>query len=195
PRRRPPRRQRGGGRAVAGARRRRALDHRAPAEEYAACGPIEGGMPRIGGTAGLPPVLPLLPVRRLPVVNVALPGRRAPAEGRLHPAVYRAITAGLRAFDLLGGAAFAVVDVPLLFETGHGSDFDRVIVTASPPELQRQRLVDRGLTEAEAEQRLTAQWPTAEKTSRADFVVRTDGSFEETARQVDEILQKLKGKS
>jgi len=122
-------------------------------------------------------------------------GARRDLEALVHPAVYRAITAGLRAFDLLGGAAFAVVDVPLLFETGHGSDFDRVIVTASPPELQRQRLVDRGLTEAEAEQRLTAQWPTAEKTSRADFVVRTDGSFEETARQVDEILQKLKGKS
>ena len=69
-----------------------------------------------------------------------------------------------------------------------------MIVTASPPELQRQRLVDRGLTEAEAEQRLTAQWPTAEKTSRADFVVRTDGSFEETARQVEEIIQKLKGR-
>jgi dephospho-CoA kinase len=120
---------------------------------------------------------------------------RRDLEAIVHPAVYRAIVAGLRAFELLGGASFAVVDVPLLFETGHASDFDRVIVTAAPFDLQLQRLIARGMTEVEARRRIAAQLPTDEKTLRAHFVIRSDGSFEDTDRQVDEVLRKLKGKS
>lgn len=114
-------------------------------------------------------------------------------EAIVHPAVYRAITAGLRAFERLGEPAFAVVDVPLLYETGHAPDFDRVIVTVSPPDVQIERLVNRGLTVLEARQRLAAQMPTGEKASRADFVIRTDDSFESTNRQVEEIVRKLEG--
>jgi dephospho-CoA kinase len=54
--------------------------------------------------------------------------RRA-LEAIVHPAVYRSIAAGLRAFELMG-SQLAVVDVPLLYETAHERDFDRVIVTA-----------------------------------------------------------------
>ena len=116
---------------------------------------------------------------------------RRDLEAIVHPAVYRAITAGLRAFELLGGAPFAVVDVPLLFETGHASDFDRVIVTSAPADVQLQRLIDRGLSEVEARRRMAAQMPTDEKARRADFVIRTDGSVEETERQVEEIVTAL----
>ena len=112
-------------------------------------------------------------------------------EAIVHPAVYRAITAGLRAFERLGGSALVVVDVPLLYESGHAQDFDRVVVTASPVELQLQRLRARGLTDTEARQRLAAQRPTDEKVARADFVIRTDGPVEDTNRQVEEILQAL----
>ena len=62
------------------------------------------------------------------------------------------------------------------------------IVTACPMEVQVARLLKRGMSDAEARQRLAAQWPTEEKAPRADFVIRTDGSFEETDRQVDETL-------
>jgi dephospho-CoA kinase len=116
---------------------------------------------------------------------------RRDLEAIVHPAVYRAIAAGVRAFELTGRYPFAVVDVPLLFETGAEKTFDRVIVTACPPALQVARLVERGLTEDAARQRLAAQWPTEEKTRRADFVVTTDGSFENTDAQVDEIYRKL----
>ena len=112
-------------------------------------------------------------------------------EAIVHPAVYRAIAAGLRGFELLGSYPFAVVDVPLLYETSHAGDFDCVIVTACAPDLQVARLVERGMAEAEARQRLAAQWPTEEKTRSADFVVTTDGSFENTDAQVDEIYRKL----
>ena len=116
---------------------------------------------------------------------------RRELEAIVHPAVYRAIAAGLRAFELIGGSPLAIVDVPLLYETGHQSDFDRVIVTVCPVDVQLRRLIERGLTAAEARQRLAAQAPAAEKAARADFVINTEGSFEETDRQVDEMVATL----
>ena len=126
-----------------------------------------------------------------PIVFADAAARRD-LEAIVHPAVYRAITAGLRAFELLGGSPLAMVDVPLLYETGHSADFDRVIVAACPLEVQMQRLVKRGMTEGEASQRLTAQWPTGEKALRADFVISTEGSFEETNQQVAQVFQNLR---
>jgi len=115
---------------------------------------------------------------------------RRDLETIVHPAVYRAITAGLHGFELVGDP-IAVVDVPLLFETGGEKAFDRVVVTACSPELQMARLVERGLTEGAARQRIAAQWPTEKKVARADFVIRTDGSFEATDRQVELVLKQL----
>ncbi|PYR58997.1 MAG: dephospho-CoA kinase, partial [Acidobacteria bacterium] len=65
--------------------------------------------------------------------------------------------------------------------------------TVCPPEMQIARLVERGMAPIEARQRLDAQMPTAEKAARADFVIRTDGSFEETDKQIDEVYRKLLG--
>ncbi len=129
--------------------------------------------------------------RALAPIVFADPAARRDLERIVHPAVYRAIVAALRELELAATAPFAVVDVPLLYESGHASAFDRVIVTASPADVQLERLVRRGLTPAEARQRLAAQLPTVEKASRADFVVRTDGSLDDTDRQVDEILREL----
>ena len=91
------------------------------------------------------------------------PAARRDLEAIVHPAVYRAIIAGLRGFELVGESRLAVVDVPLLYESGHEGDFDRVIVTSSPVETQLSRLRKRGLSDAEAHQRLAAQWPTHQK--------------------------------
>jgi len=125
-----------------------------------------------------------------PVVFSDLDARRD-LEAIVHPAVYRAITAGLHAFERIGTYPMAVVDIPLLYETGHGPDFDKVIVTACPPEMQLARLIARGVPETEARQRLEAQWPTAEKATRADFVIKTDGTYEETDRQVRQLFEEL----
>lgn len=119
---------------------------------------------------------------------------RRDLEAIVHPAVYRAITAGLRVFELLGHSK-AVVDVPLLYETGAEKDFDRVIVTTCPRELQIARLVQRGLREDAAVQRLAAQWAVDEKAKRADFVIRTDGTFDQTDKQVAEIVRRLEAVS
>ena len=116
---------------------------------------------------------------------------RRELEAIVHPAVYRAITAGLRAFELLEAPPFAVVDVPLLFETGHAATFDHVVATLCPAATQIARLKERGLSGAEAAQRLAAQMPAEEKASRATFVIRTGGTFAETDRQVETVLRNL----
>ena len=79
------------------------------------------------------------------------------------------------------GTRVAIADIPLLFETGHEHDFDRVIVVrlrarraAAPADGPRRP--DR----AGARARLAAQWPIDEKVARADYVIRTDGTFAET---------------
>ena len=120
------------------------------------------------------------------------PIARRELEAIVHPGVYRAIAAGMRAFERMGDGALAVVDVPLLYETGAEKDFDKVVVTSCAPETQRARLVARGLSDAAARQRLAAQWPTEKKTSRADFVITTDGSFAETDEQVARVLENLR---
>jgi dephospho-CoA kinase len=128
--------------------------------------------------------------RLAPIVFADAAARRD-LEALVHPAVYRAIAAGLRAFDLLGGFPIAIVDVPLLYESGHETDFERVIATTCPVEMQRARLLERGLSESDVRQRLAAQWPADKKADRADFVIRTDGTFEDTDRQVVDVLARL----
>jgi dephospho-CoA kinase len=128
---------------------------------------------------------------RLAPIVFADHASRKDLEAIVHPAVSRAITAGLRAFELTGAYPFAVVDIPLLYETGAEKAFDRVIATVCSPALQVTRLVKRGLTEAEARQRLAAQWPAERKATHADYVIRTDGSFAETLRQLDAVLEQL----
>jgi dephospho-CoA kinase len=89
-------------------------------------------------------------------------------------------------------APFAVADIPLLFESQREGDFDAVIVTACEPETQLRRLMARdGLGEAEARQRIAAQWPLEKKIANADYVIRTDGTFDETNRQVDAVVSRL----
>ena len=119
------------------------------------------------------------------------PIARRELEAIVHPGVYRAIAMGIRASEMMGDP-LVIVDMPLLYETGAEKDFDKVVVTSCAPETQLARLVARGLTDAAARQRLAAQWPTEKKTSRADFVITTDGSFAETDLQVVRVLENLR---
>jgi dephospho-CoA kinase len=128
---------------------------------------------------------------KLGTIVFADPAARRELEAIVHPAVYRAIAAGLRAFELEAVHPFAVVDVPLLFESGYEKQFDRVVVTACRPDIQLARLRARGMSDDEAQRRIAAQWPTDRKIPGATYVVRTDGAFEETDRQVNEIYDKL----
>jgi dephospho-CoA kinase len=102
------------------------------------------------------------------------------------------VEAALRGLERAGGTDVAIVEVPLLHETGRATAFDRVIATVCPPDLQLARLMARGLAEPDARARLAAQMPAAEKGRRADFLIDTGGSLAETDRQVDEIWTRLR---
>ena len=129
---------------------------------------------------------------KLGAIVFADAGARRALEQIVHPAVYRAIAAGMRAFELLERSPVAVADIPLLYETGHAGDFDRVIATVCPRPMQIRRLKERGLSDAEAEQRLAAQMSADEKALRADYIIQTDDTIESTNAQVDQILESLK---
>ncbi|MFO7694275.1 MAG: dephospho-CoA kinase [Vicinamibacterales bacterium] len=117
---------------------------------------------------------------------------RQDLEAILHPAVYRAIETWMRDWET-GGAIMAVAEIPLLFETGHESDFDCVVVTACEGEEQVRRVVLRsGVSEEDARRRIAAQWPLSEKVRRADLVVRTDGTIEDTRRQARAVWDALR---
>ena len=115
---------------------------------------------------------------------------RADLEAIVHPDVYRRIREWFA--RLPPGTAVAIADIPLLYETGHEHEFDGTIVCACAPDEQLRRLVVRdGLGEEEARARLAAQWPIDEKVKRADYVIRTDGSFAETDAEVRRVYDRL----
>jgi dephospho-CoA kinase len=120
---------------------------------------------------------------------------RRQLEAIVHPAVYRAIAAGLRAFERIETAALAIVDVPLLFESGREGDFDSVVATLCSPARQRERLVARGLSDDDIAKRLAAQWPAAEKAARAEFVISTEGTYRDTEAEIDTTLKALQVRS
>jgi dephospho-CoA kinase len=116
---------------------------------------------------------------------------RADLEAIVHPEVYRRIREWLA--NLPPHTSLAIADIPLLLETGHEHEFDRVIVCGCDPAEQIRRIVARdGLSEAEARARLAAQWPIEEKVARADYVIDTGGTSADTERQIKVTYEKLK---
>lgn len=115
---------------------------------------------------------------------------RRDLEAIVHPAVRRAIEAFFLA--LPPDTRVAVADIPLLFETGRQAAFDCIVVVACAPETQVARVMARdGLSRADAERRVAAQWPIAKKAQLADEVISTDGTFADTDAQVDALLTRL----
>ena len=117
---------------------------------------------------------------------------RADLEAIIHPEVYRRIREW--SANLPAGTRVSIADIPLLFETGHHHQFDRIIVCAcdAAEQIRRIRMRD-GLSEPEARDRLNAQWPIEEKVARADHVIRTDGTIAETTERVGEVYRLLVG--
>jgi dephospho-CoA kinase len=128
--------------------------------------------------------------RKLGALVFADPAKRRILEAIIHPAVRKATDDW---FAALGAdVPFAIADIPLLYETGRHNDFEVVIVAAAEPDEQVRRIVARDrLNEVEARQRIAAQLPITEKVARADYVIRTDGTFDATNRQVQEIYQAM----
>lgn len=113
--------------------------------------------------------------------------KRAQLNAILHPMIIAEIAAQLEAHD--GPDTLVFGDVPLLFECGMESMFDRIWVVSVPRDVQIARLFARdGLSESEAVRRIDAQMPLEEKERRADEVIRTDGPIPQTQRQIDALI-------
>ena len=110
-------------------------------------------------------------------------------EGIIHPLVRREEVRFLDEAER-AGAPIAVLDIPLLFETGADRRVDAVVVVTAPAEMQRARALGRtGMTEEKFQALLAKQMPDAEKRRRADFVVDTSKGFDFAREQVHAILQ------
>lgn len=116
-------------------------------------------------------------------------------EGIVHPLVKRKQLSFL-ADAKARGAALAVLDIPLLFETGRERDVDVVIVVSTGAELQRQRALARpGMTAEKLAFILSRQLPDDQKRARADYVIDTSESIESTAHEVDRVIACLTEKA
>lgn len=91
------------------------------------------------------------------------------------------------------GAPVAVVDIPLLYETGGEKRVDAVVVVTTAPDVQRERILARdGMTPEKLDAILTRQLPDAEKRKRADFVVDTSNGLDPVRAQIREILEQAR---
>ena len=109
-------------------------------------------------------------------------------EAIVHPLVRAREAAFLQKQRELG-CSIVVLDIPLLFETGADARVDKVVVVTCEPEVQRQRVLSRpGMTEEKFALILSRQTPDAEKRARADFVIPTGGTLDDTRAAVADVL-------
>jgi dephospho-CoA kinase len=149
---------------------------------------IEAAFPGTTGTMG---VAGAAEVNRQKLGEYVLgdPAAMARLEAIVHPLVRRE---ELRFLDAAAnaGAAVAVLEIPLLFETGADRRVDAVVVVTAPPDVQRARAFERpGMTEEKFRAVLARQMPDAEKRRRADFIVDTSQGFDSARAQVRAILR------
>ncbi len=135
-------------------------------------------------------------------VDRALLGQRVLGDGAamkrleaiVHPLVREAEEEFLQ--EAAKRSAVAVLDIPLLFETGGEARADAIVVVTADPKTQRARVLARpGMSEERFRQILARQMPDAEKRRRAHFLVDSGRGLESARRQVRDILRATAGMS
>lgn len=122
------------------------------------------------------------------------PSARQDLEKIIHPVVYDQISRWFENIQAENKYRFGVADIPLLYETNHAKDFDRVVVIACDRETQVHRAMARdNMTEIEVKQRLSAQDTIEYKISHCDFVIWTNQPKVKTDAQIDDVYGKLVG--
>lgn len=133
--------------------------------------------------------------QRLLAALMATPNGFTRLETIVHPLVRDMERNFLRA-EMEKGALMAVLEIPLLFETGGDRLCDVTVVVTAPAEAQRERVLERsGMTAEKLAEILARQMPDADKRARADFVVDTGGPIPESHAQIDRIVTLLAGRT
>lgn len=158
-----------------------------------AVAPSSSGLAELVAQFGKKMLLPDLSLNREALG--ALVFRDAEARVRLnaivHPRVRALTEEALQRLEAAGETR-VVLDIPLLYEVRDPTEFETVVVVYVDAETQLQRLMKRNnLSEADARARINSQLSLEEKKARADVVIDNGGSFEETRRQVEVLLQGL----
>ena len=119
--------------------------------------------------------------------------KRKALESITHPRIVEAFLDRVREITAGDGKAIILAVIPLLFEAGLGHLVHKVLLVYIPRGMQIERLMKRdGISREEAENILKAQLSIEEKVGFADFVIRNEGSLEETRRQVEEVWEALR---
>jgi len=127
-------------------------------------------------------------------VVLGSPERLKQLEGIVHPLV-RAQEEGFLARAVASGASVAVLDIPLLLETGAQGRCDAILVVTAPGSVQEERVLARaGMTREKFEAIRLKQMPDAEKRRRAHFLVETARGHAAAEAQVRDILKALAGR-
>jgi len=125
--------------------------------------------------------------RKLAEIVFAEPAALRQLEAITHPAVRQRIDALVRAAE----SAVVVIEAIKLLEGALRGAVDAVWVVDAPPAAQLSRLVEqRGMTKAQAQQRIAAQNSQADKLAAADVIIRNDGSLDETRAQIQAAWQR-----
>jgi dephospho-CoA kinase len=110
----------------------------------------------------------------------------------VHPRVLKELERLFSEYAVANPQGVAVIEAALLVEAGYVKHLDRLVVAWCKPEQQMERLLARGMSREQIEQRLAAQMPLEEKRRRADDVVDCSVPLEETRVQVERLVAKLK---
>jgi dephospho-CoA kinase len=133
--------------------------------------------------------------QRLGARAFADPRLRGRLEAIMHPAIWAACEAEIRAAEM-AGRPVCLVEAALILETGQQGRFRKLIVVTAAAELQVARLrKQRGLTAKAARTRLAAQWPGPAKTRLADYVIDNGGDLAATDAQVARVWADLVGRA
>ena len=118
------------------------------------------------------------------------PHKRKTLNAILHPMIISLIETELAAHD--APDTLVIGDIPLLYECGMAHMFDKVWVVSVPEDVQLDRICMRdGLSREEAQSRIDAQMPLAQKRALADAIIDTSGPLEATRRQVDQLIRSI----
>ena len=116
----------------------------------------------------------------------------AVARERLNRIVHPLVKEAIRRWLAESGLKPRAVAIPLLFEAGWSDEWDVIICVAASEAVQIRRLMERGLTEAQARKRIEAQMPVAEKAARSHIVVNNDADAEALAQEAAHVFRFLR---
>lgn len=155
-------------------------------------GPGGAAVPAIAALAPSAVIDDTVDRRRLAALVVDDQGLLRRIEGVVHPLVKARQNAFLKEAED-AGCDMALLDIPLLFETGRDAEVDVIVVVSAGAELQKDRAMKRpGMTVDKLDFILSRQLPDEQKRERADYVIDTSVSLADTAHEVDRVIAAIR---